>query len=135
MYLLAGTRNFTENSQEHPDTFLTLKGGNMNDKEKVIEEGKTLAWLSYLGILFLVPLLVKADNEFCKFHVKQGIVIFIGWVIVNILWAIPFIGWFTATVCYVILLIVSVAGIIKSVQGEYWKAPLGIGELAEKFKF
>jgi len=38
-------------------------------------------------------------------------------------------------VCYVILLIVSVAGIIKSVQGEYWKAPLGIGQLAEKFKF
>ena len=135
MYLLAGTRNFTGNSQEHPDTFLTLKGGNMNDKEKVIEEGKSLAWLSYLGILFLVPLLVKPENEFCKFHVKQGIVIFIGWIIVNILWAIPVIGVFTATVCYVILLIVSVAGIIKSVQGEYWKAPLGIGQLAEKFKF
>ena len=135
MYLLAGTRNFTGNSQEHPDTFLTLKGGNMNDKEKVIEEGKSLAWLSYLGILFLVPLLVKPKNEFCKFHVKQGIVIFIGWIIVNILWAIPFVGRFIATVCYVILLIVSVAGIIKSVQGEYWKAPLGIGQLAEKFKF
>ena len=135
MYLLAGTRNFTGNSQEYPDTFLTLKGGNMNEKEKVIEEGKTLAWLSYLGILFLVPLLVKPENEFCKFHVKQGIVIFIGWIIVNILWAIPFVGRFIATVCYVILLIVSVAGIIKSVQGEYWKAPLGIGQLAEKFKF
>ena len=107
----------------------------MNNKEKVIEEGKSLAWLSYLGILFLVPLLVKPENEFCKFHVKQGIVIFIGWIIVNILWAIPFVGRFIATVCYVILLIVSVAGIIKSVQGEYWKAPLGIGQLAEKFKF
>jgi len=43
--------------------------------DKIINEGKSLAWLSYLGILLLIPLLVNRENEYSKFHVKQGIVL------------------------------------------------------------
>jgi uncharacterized membrane protein len=32
--------------------------------------------LAYLGILFLVPLIVSKNDPFVKFHVKQGLVLF-----------------------------------------------------------
>ena len=37
-----------------------------------IQYNKSIAWLAYLGILLLIPLFVKKDSEYCKFHVKQG---------------------------------------------------------------
>ena len=40
-----------------------------------VEMAKGTAWLSYLGILWLIPLLTMKDNAFAKFHVKQGIVL------------------------------------------------------------
>ena len=49
-----------------------------------IERTKGLAWLSYLGFLFLVPLLVYKDSPYDKFHVNQGIVLFITEVIIGI---------------------------------------------------
>ncbi|MEO0146308.1 MAG: hypothetical protein ABIM19_05695, partial [candidate division WOR-3 bacterium] len=48
---------------------------------KVIEEGKGLAWLSYLGILFLVPLFVQRTNPYSMFHVRQGMVLFGLWIV------------------------------------------------------
>jgi len=40
--------------------------------EQEIEEGRALAGIGYLWILFLVPLLAKPDNKFCKAHAKQA---------------------------------------------------------------
>ena len=58
--------------------------------DAVVEEGKALAWLSYIGILFLVPLLAKKDNAFCMHHAKQGLVYFIIEFCLAILLVIPF---------------------------------------------
>ena len=41
-----------------------------------IQQNKNIAWLSYLGILFLIPMLAKKDSEFCRYHVKQGVTLF-----------------------------------------------------------
>ncbi len=41
-----------------------------------VDEGKALAAIGYLGILFLIPLLAKKDNKFCQHHGKQGAVLF-----------------------------------------------------------
>ena len=103
-----------------------------------IEQAKGTAWLSYLGILWLVPLLTLKDNEFAKFHVKQGIVLTIyGFAVGIVGGAIPFLGWFViAPVGSIILLVLAIMGIINSLNGKYWKCPLGVAVLAEKwFKF
>lgn len=50
-----------------------------------VQDGKALAWLSYLGILFLIPLLAKRQNKYCQFHAKQGLVLLIAEIIVLIL--------------------------------------------------
>jgi len=99
-----------------------------------VEEGTGLAWLSYLGILLLIPLLVKPDNTFCKFHAKQGLVILLFWIGLGIISIIPFLG-FIAWLGYIILFVIVIISIVKSLKGDYWKAPLGINILAEKFKF
>ena len=103
-----------------------------------VEKAKSTAWLSYLGILWLVPLLTLQDNEFAKFHVKQGIVLTIyGFAIGIVGGGIPFLGWFIiAPVGSVIILVLAIMGIVNALNGKYWKCPLGVSVLAEKwFKF
>ncbi len=101
-----------------------------------VEKGKGLAWLSYLGILWLVPLLAMKENNFCKFHVKQGIMLTLWFVAISIVGAIPFIGWFVIwPLGYLFGLVLAILGIINAVQGKFWKMPL-LGNLAENwFKF
>lgn len=112
-----------------------------------IEAGKGLAWLSYLGILFLVPMFASKDNKFSQFHARQGMVLCIVWVawwllmwiltfifvsladpysygtwsglwaLVGILGIISFLG-------YIYLLIMAIIGLIKSATGKYWRMPI-----------
>ena len=105
------------------------------DTKKAIEEGKSVAWLSYLGILLLIPLLVKPENTFCKHHAKQGLVMLLSWIALWIIVHIPILGWFVWIVGWIILVIFAIIGIAQSLMGNYWKAPLGIYQLSEKFKF
>lgn len=100
-----------------------------------IEKGKGLAWLSYLCILWLVPLLAMKDNEFCKFHVKQGIILTILSIAIWVIGWIPFLGWFITFIVYVYIIVMMIMGIINAASGKYWKMPL-LGDLAANwFKF
>lgn len=120
---------------------------------KTVEEGKGLAWLSYLGILLLVPMLTQRQNPYTMFHVRQGIVILGLWIvgfIVGILQIIlhiivglmdiPYAGCCVDTslgvvqiAIYLFALVLSIIGIVKSLGGELWKIPL-LGGIAEKIK-
>ncbi len=102
-----------------------------------VEKGKGMAWLSYIGILWLVPMLSMKENAFAKWHVKQGIVLTIAWVAVSIVGSIiPFVGWFVILpVGSILLLVFCIIGIVRSLQGKMWKCPLGVAPLAAKFKF
>ena len=99
-----------------------------------VQDGKGLAWLSYLGILLLIPLLAKKDNKFCKYHAKQGLVLLIAEIIVSIVFVIPILGWIVGVVGYIFVWIMAIMGIIQSATGKYWKMPL-LGGFAEKFNF
>ena len=95
-----------------------------------IEENKTLAALSYLWILFLIPLLIKPNSKFTQFHARQGMVLFAVDVVVSFISWIPIFG----QLAILVLLIVSIMGIIKAYNGEYWKGPF-IYEWSQKIKF
>lgn len=88
-----------------------------------VETNKLVAALSYLWILCLVPLLLKKDSKFAQHHAKQGLVLFIAEILVSFINIIPFLGqlvWFFAAILFLVL---SVIGIIKTLNGEWWKAP------------
>jgi len=91
-----------------------------------IEDGKTFAGIGYLGILFLIPLLAKPENKFCRAHAKQGLVLCIAWIPA----VIPFIGWLWG----LFVLVCMIMGLIAAFGGKYQKLPL-FGAIAEKLTF
>ncbi len=92
-----------------------------------------LALLSYIGILFLVPLLVVKEDELVKFHVKQGITLFIAELITGVVSKVPFIGWLIGLVGGLIWLVLSIIGILNVLSGKRQELPL-IGKYAEQWK-
>lgn len=88
--------------------------------EADVEENKTLAAMSYLWILCLVPLFFKKESKFVQFHAKQGFVLFIVEVIISLIIWIPVIG----QILFLAAIIVAAIGLIKAYNGEWWEAPL-----------
>lgn len=99
--------------------------------DKDIEENKVLAAIGYIWILFLIPLLAKKDSKFCQFHGKQGMILFIAWIVLVVFGWMPIIGWFLAPILGLVLIVVSLIGIIKALTGKYWEIPF-LGEYAKK---
>ena len=96
--------------------------------DKDIEENKIIAAIAYIGFLCLIPLIAKKDSKFAQFHGKQGLVLFIIEVIGSVVFWIPLFGQLLA----VLIMIVAIIGIIKALQGEYYKLPI-IQDIVEKF--
>jgi len=80
-----------------------------------IEKNKTIAALSYVWILFLIPLLGKKHSKFSQFHARQGLILFL---LSFIAW-FPLIGWLIGLA----VIIISVMGILKTLEGTWWKVP------------
>ncbi|MCK5320711.1 DUF4870 domain-containing protein [Candidatus Parcubacteria bacterium] len=91
----------------------------VSNKDKDIEDNKTVAALSYIWVLCLVPLLTKKRSKFAQFHAKQGLVLFIAEIVGVFVFWIPLIGWALG----IALLVVSIMGILKALNGEWWKIP------------
>lgn len=80
-----------------------------------IEKNKHLAAMSYIWILFLLPLLGKRHSKFCQFHAKQGLILFL----LSFFSWFPVLGWLVGLA----IIIVSVMGIIKTLDGLWFKVP------------
>lgn len=103
--------------------------------EEEINEGKGVAWLSYFGILVLIPLLTKKENKFCMAHAKQGLALFILEIIMWIICIIPYVGWVLGGILWIIVIVFIIMGMIQAFGGKFKKLPV-IGDLAFKmFKF
>jgi len=104
-----------------------------NFDPKDVEENKVIASLSYISILFLVPLLVKRESRFCVEHAKQGLTLFIFEVALSIIQIIPIIGWIIGWIGGIVLFVVSLIAFIYTLQGKFWKIPV-VYEIAQNFK-
>lgn len=106
-----------------------------------IQSNKGLAFLSYFGILFLIPLFVRKDSKFVRFHVNQGLVLFIFGIIINILhricnyvfvfYLLPFLGLGIKTLlfaCDVFILVLAIMGMVYALQGKAKHLPI-IGKI------
>lgn len=105
-----------------------------------IQKNKRMALLSYIGILFIIPLLAAKDSKFAKFHVNQGIVLFIAdlvcglavGIVSAILRFIPIVRLFLPAVLTTLVSLAALAfmiiGILNAVNGRAKELPL-IGSL------
>ena len=97
--------------------------------------------LSYLGILSLIPFLMKKDDPEVQWHAKQGVTLFfaeIAWFVVQIAIAfahIPMLGCVSGLVGCIVwigFLALSIVAIVKAVNGQRFPIPL-IADLATKW--
>ncbi len=92
-----------------------------------------MALISYIGPLCLIPFLNKTQDEFVKFHLKQGLVLFASEVITWIIVAVVPILLILGNLAGIFWLVLSIIGIMNVVKNEK-KEILLIGKLANKFK-
>ena len=102
----------------------------LNFTDQEIADGKGVAWLSYLGILLLIPLLTKKDNKFVMAHVRQGLIMIIFFIVVSIIFACPVVGWIIGTICWLAGIVCDIIAFINSLMGKYWRIPV-LGKFAE----
>lgn len=57
------------------------------------EGNKLFAALSYLSFLFILPFIVTPDDEFAKFHAKQGLKLFVFNLVADAIGALTGVGW------------------------------------------
>jgi len=87
--------------------------------------------VSYLWILFIIPLLAMRNDEFVHFHAKQGLVLFLASIAVSIFTVIPFVGWVVGPILHLVLFVFWIIAIVNVLLRRQWKMPL-LGEWAAR---
>ncbi|WP_409347335.1 DUF4870 domain-containing protein [Paenibacillus sp. MBLB4367] len=88
-----------------------------------VQKNKGMAILAY--ILFFIPLLAAKDSKFAMYHANQGLLIFLGYLIANVvLTIIPFIGWILLPFANLFIFILMIIGIINAANGQVKPLPL-----------
>ena len=54
---------------------------------------RIMSAISYIGILSLLPIVLRPKSEYVRFHARQGLALFITEIIFTLIWIIPLIGW------------------------------------------
>lgn len=91
----------------------------------ITEAERKWAAVSYLWILWIVPLLLKRNSNYVQFHAKQGMVLFVAEIISGL---IPVIGWLIG----LILIIFAVLGVLEALAGRFWELPI-LGKYVKNF--
>jgi uncharacterized membrane protein len=96
--------------------------------------------LSYLGILALIPLLTKKEDREVQWHAKNGLAIFVGYIVIYILMAVLMrflpagagcgIGLLNC-VLWIAYIVVIVVCIVKATKNERFRVPF-ISDFADK---
>lgn len=112
----------TQQNQTPPQAPETPKAN-----EDDVKDAQAVTYLSYIGLLFLVPMLVKKESKFAQFHAKQGLVLTIGWFLGSFLYFLMGLG----ALVHLFIIILSIVGLINVSKGEMKKLPI-VGDIAEK---
>lgn len=93
-----------------------------------IENNKILALFSYIGILFLIPLLAASNSKYARFHANQGLVFFLANLVLGlvctVLAFIPVVGAIIDVLIGLVSLAVMILGIYNAVTGKAKELPV-----------
>lgn len=97
--------------------------------EEDIQNNKVIAALSYLGILFFLPLVVCPQSEYGKFHANQALLFFltcvIGGFVANL---IPLVSLITGPLFSLAMIVFGILRIVNTLNGKSKELP-AIGHL------
>ena len=89
-----------------------------------VANNKVMAILSYLSLLFLVPLLAAKESPFAQYHANQGILLFIVHVIGVALTSIPYVGWLAGALVNIFTTVLMIIGILNAYNGKAKELPV-----------
>lgn len=95
-----------------------------------VDEGKTIAIISYLTLVgLIIAFVMNSDkkNGFAAFHIRQSIGVMLSGVVLGLVNIIPFLGWLVFIVGWVFITIMWVTGLLNAVNGKE-KPVLVLGE-------
>ncbi|SFT16094.1 DUF4870 domain-containing protein [Sphingobacterium wenxiniae] len=104
---------------------------------EIIEEGKTIAIISYLTLIGLVAALVmnsEKKNTYAKFHIRQSLGLMLTGLATTFVSWIPFIGWLFGIVAFFFLLFLWFTGFFNALNAREKVLPILGGKYAEWFK-
>jgi uncharacterized membrane protein len=78
---------------------------------------------------FIIALILKRDDKYVMFYAKQGLVLFIGFVIAGFVGKLPVIGWIYS----VFIVVLWILAWINALSGEERNTFI-VGDIAEKIK-
>jgi uncharacterized membrane protein len=97
-----------------------------------VHKNVLMAILAYIGPLVIVSYIVAKDDPFVKFHIKQGLVLFVVevavWFLEMFMWQL----WELFNLIDLAALIFAIIGIVYASQGKETKLPF-IGDFARYF--
>ncbi len=89
-----------------------------------VEENKYICILCYLGILFVLPLIIRPESYFVKFHANQGLITFLLSAAAGFVAIVPLVGWVVSVVAGIAATIFVIMGIIFACQGTAQTLPI-----------
>ncbi len=99
------------------------------------EANKWYGVIAYLSILCLIPLFAAKKSPFAQFHARQGLVLFLAGIVLNVVsyfvpgYGVGFIVWWVELALGIIALI----GLINAWQGKMWEIPV-VADVAKQIK-
>ena len=117
--------------------FMNTQDDSMLYDTQDVQTNKVWAALSYVGILFILPLLVNGgQSRYAKYHANQGFILFLLNIVIGIVNAIlgniPVLGAIVSVLLSLASLALMILGIINAVNGKAKQLPL-IGNLLHVF--
>ena len=79
--LKEGEKECSNCSNEKFNEFFETKDETKDYTKKDIKDNKAMAILSYFGPLVLLPFFTAGESKFAMFHAKQGMTLFIIWIV------------------------------------------------------
>ena len=114
--------------------FMNTQDDSMLYDTQDVQNNKIWAALSYVGILFILPLLVNGgQSRYAKYHATQGFILFLADIVAGaILGKIPVLGGILSALISLATLALMIIGILNAANGKAKQLPL-IGNLLHVF--
>ena len=85
---------------------------------------KVTSIFAYLGLIFWLIAFLAGDKEGAKFHLNQGLVLFIGSAISGVVSVIPVVGTVIGCILSIVILVFAIMGIVSACKDEEKPLPL-----------
>jgi len=94
-------------------------------------QNSLIAAASYVGPLVVIPFLTNKEDPFTKFHIKQGLVLFVAYLLLWVLSGFMYFLWPIIQLVNLGLFILSIIGIVNALQHKEKELPL-VGQFGSK---